>query len=288
MILWSVAKRNLKLFFRDKSSVFFSLLAVFIIIGLYVLFLGNILTSGADELGENARFVMDSWIMAGLLSVTSLTTTMGAFGVMIDDKTGKIMKDFTASPVRRSTLVGGYILSSFLIGVIMSVLTFALAEAYIVAYGGKLLDLMGTLRVFGCILLSVLTSSAMVFFMVSFFKSNNAFATASTILGTLVGFLTGIYIPIGSLPASVQTVIRFFPISHAGVLMRQIMMEAPLKSVNMDAQSLQGFRLAMGVDFKYGDTILSPMGSIAVLLGSAVLFFALALINVARKKKDLS
>ncbi len=35
-----MAKRNLKLFFRDKSAVFFSLLAVFIIIGLYALFLG--------------------------------------------------------------------------------------------------------------------------------------------------------------------------------------------------------------------------------------------------------
>jgi len=31
------ALRNLKLFFRDRASVFFSLLAVFIIIGLYVL-----------------------------------------------------------------------------------------------------------------------------------------------------------------------------------------------------------------------------------------------------------
>ncbi len=33
--------RNLKLFFRDKSAVFFSLLAVFIIIGLYRFFLGD-------------------------------------------------------------------------------------------------------------------------------------------------------------------------------------------------------------------------------------------------------
>jgi multidrug/hemolysin transport system permease protein len=33
--------RNLKIFFKDKSAVFFSLLAVFIIIGLYALFLGE-------------------------------------------------------------------------------------------------------------------------------------------------------------------------------------------------------------------------------------------------------
>jgi hypothetical protein len=31
--------RNLKVFFKDRTAVFFSLLAVFIIIGLYALFL---------------------------------------------------------------------------------------------------------------------------------------------------------------------------------------------------------------------------------------------------------
>lgn len=285
MMLFSIAKRNLKLFFRDKSSVFFSLLAVFIIIGLYVLFLGNMLSSGMQWLGDSARFLMDSWIMAGLLAVTSLTTTMGAYGIMIEDKTNKILKDFSASPVRRSTLVGGYVLSAFVIGVIMSAVTFVLAEAYIVAYGGTLLGISAILRVFACILLAVLASSAMVFFLVSFFQSNNAFATASTVIGTLIGFLTGIYIPIGSLPASVQTAIRIFPVSHAGVLMRQIMMEAPLKAAGLDTATEESFRLAMGVDFKFGGTILTPVHSVLILLATAAVFYVLALINISRKKK---
>ncbi len=286
MMILNIARRNLKLYFRDKSSVFFSLLAVFIIIGLYVLFLGNMLTSNMEWMGDHARFVTDSWIMAGLLAVTSLTTTMGAYGIMIEDKTKKVFKDFTASPVKRSSLVGGYILSSFIIGVIMSVITFVLAEVYIVAYGGELMSLSGMLRVFGCILLSVLSSSAMVFFLVSFFKSANAFTTASTVIGTLIGFLTGIYIPIGSLPASVQTAIRIFPVSHAGALMRQIMMEAPLKAAALDSAAEEGFRLAMGVNYKFGDTILSSAAGIVILLATAAVFYALAILNVSRKRKD--
>ncbi|HWQ57917.1 MAG TPA: ABC transporter permease, partial [Clostridia bacterium] len=281
-MLWNITVRNLKLFFRDKTAVFFSLLAVFIIIGLYVLFLGNMLTTGSDWLGDGARFIMDSWIMAGLLAVTSLTTTMGAYGIMIEDRTKKVLKDFTASPVRRSVLVGGYVTSAFIIGVIMSVITFILAEVYIVVYGGSFMDAAGMLRVFGCILLSVLASSAMVFFLVSFFKSNNAFATASTIIGTLVGFLTGIYIPIGSLPASVQAVVRVFPVSHAGALMRQIMMEAPLKAANLVSEAEEGFRLSLGVNYKFGDTILPAWGSVLILLATAALFYALAILNISR------
>jgi len=39
--MFNLAVRNLKIFFRQKSTVFFSLLGVFVIIGLYVLFLVN-------------------------------------------------------------------------------------------------------------------------------------------------------------------------------------------------------------------------------------------------------
>lgn len=41
-MLKAMVIRNLKLFFRDKAAVFFSLLGVLIIIFLYVLFLGTL------------------------------------------------------------------------------------------------------------------------------------------------------------------------------------------------------------------------------------------------------
>ncbi|HKL94140.1 MAG TPA: ABC transporter permease, partial [Clostridia bacterium] len=76
--------RNFKLFFKDKASVFFSLMSVLIIIGLYALFLGDVWTSGLAF--DGARDIMDNWIVAGLLAVTSITTTMGAYGTMVEDK----------------------------------------------------------------------------------------------------------------------------------------------------------------------------------------------------------
>ncbi|HPW00815.1 MAG TPA: ABC transporter permease, partial [Oscillospiraceae bacterium] len=133
------AKRNLLIFFRDKAAVFFSLLAVFLIIGLYALFLGDVWVSGFSGM-SGVRYLMDSWIMAGLMAVTSVTTTMGAFGIMVDDKTKKIIKDISSSPLKRGKIAGGYILSSYLIGCIMSFVALALAEIYIVADGGELLE----------------------------------------------------------------------------------------------------------------------------------------------------
>lgn len=288
-VMINLIKRNLKLFFRDRTSVFFSLLAIFIIIGLYVLFLGNMMVNNFKELlGSNARFIIDSWVMAGILSVTSITTTMGAFGTMVEDTTKKISKDFSSAPIKRSQLAGGYIISSFIIGVIMSIVSLIVAEIYILANGGKLLELMSLLKLFGVMLLSVFTGSSMVFFIVSFFKSSNAYATASTVIGTLIGFLTGIYIPIGSLPSGVQTAIKIFPISHAAALFRQIMMEAPMSTAfaNAPVQVINGFKQTMGVVFYFGSTELSPIANILVLVATGVVFYVLAVIKISVKKKN--
>lgn len=282
----AIIKRNLKVFFRDKTSVFFSLLSLMIIIGLYALFLGDMIQAGMEDI-PGARFLMDSWIMAGLLAVSSITTTMGAFGIMVDDRSKNILKDFSSSPLSRKSLAAGYILSSFLIGVIISLLAFVIAEGYILAYGGSLLPLTGLLSLLGCILLSVLASSAIVFFITSFFKSQNAFATGSTIIGTLVGFLTGIYIPIGNLPAAVQVVIKAFPVSHAGVLFRQIMMEVPLREAFEHAPpgSLEKFQQELGVVFTFGDHTITALTSVLVLVGTAILFYGLAIWNLSRKSR---
>jgi multidrug/hemolysin transport system permease protein len=288
-VMTNLIKRNLKLFFRDRTSVFFSLLAVFIIIGLYVLFLGNMMVKNFKELlGDNARFTIDSWVMAGLLSVTSITTTMGAFGTMVEDKTKKISKDFSSAPLKRSQLAGGYIMSSFIIGMIMSIAALIVAEIYILANGGNLITLVPLLKLFGVMMLSVFAGSSMVFFIASFFKSNNAFATASTIIGTLIGFLTGIYIPIGSLPSAVQTAIKIFPISHAGALFRQIMMAVPMSIAfkNAPLQAISGFKQAMGVVFYVGGKELSPLVNILVLVATGIVFYTLAVIRISIKKRD--
>lgn len=293
MILF--AKRNLKLFFRDKSVVIFSLLAVFIVIGLYAFFLGDQLVSGFDDIDgvkiKGAKFLMDSWLIAGILAVTSISTTLGAFGVIVDDKVKKIDKDFRCSPVSRSSLAGGYIISSFVIGVIMSIIAFAVGEIYIVVSGGEILPFNSILKVLGMILLTVLAGSSIMFFVVSFFNSMNAFATASTIIGTLIGFITGIYLPIGSMPDGVAMVAKIFPISHAASVFRKIFMEVPFeKSFDgvpdiISNSAIPSIKEELGVDFTIGSWEVSTFDSILILIATSILFYILGIAVISRKKR---
>ena len=282
--MFNLAERNLKIYFRQKSTVFFSLLSVFIIIGLYVVFLGNIWASDYELPGKD--LLMQSWIIAGIMATASITTTMGAFGIMVEDRVKKNDKDFLSAPIKRSQLVGGYLMSSCVIGVMMSLFAFILGEAYIIYSGGKLLSLMAMVKLLAIILLSVTASSAFVFFIVSFFTNNSAYSTASTVLGTLVGFLTGIYLPIGTLPEAVQWIIKIFPVSHAAALMRQVLMESQIKESFADIPDtyITAFKNLVGVTYTYGTYTARPLLHVLVLCATAIIFFLLALWNVSRKK----
>ncbi|HRT68981.1 MAG TPA: ABC transporter permease [Bacilli bacterium] len=281
----SFAKRNLLVFFKDRSSVFFSLLAVFIIIGLYALFLGDAWTNSINV--EGGRFLMDSWIGSGLLAVVSVTTTMGAFGIMVEDKTKKIVKDFISSPLKRTNIAGGYILSAYLIGIIMSLITLVLVEIYIIGNGGTLISFSTFIKVLGILILSTFANTSIMLFVVLFFNSNNAFSTASTIIGTIIGFLTGIYLPIGQLPKSMQWVVKLFPPSHSAVLFRQVMMEEPMAVSFAGAPEavVTEFKEAMGVIYKMGEYEVSELTSILIIAGVGVIFFFLSLLKLSQKKK---
>ncbi len=284
-MIWSLVVRNLKMYFRDKASVFFSMLGVIIIIGLYATFLGDMMISYAGEEFENApidvRFLMDSWIMAGVIIVATITTTLGAYGIAVQDNASKIIYDFRVSPIKRFKIVLSYLISAFFVGLIMCMVSLALGEIYIKFSGGEFLDFLGFLKALGIIILSVMMNSSIAFFIISFIKSNSAFGAISTVVGSIIGFLMGVYIPIGNLPSGLQTVIRYVPYSHPAVLMRQVMMSQAVDLSYMPKQ----FILYTGVHYEWGDAYMSAWLHIGYILLTTLIFFIFGVLMMSRKRK---
>ena len=282
----SFVSRNLKVFFRDKTAVFFSLLAVFIVLGLYVFFLGDVWVESFPNI-KGVKNLMNCWIMAGLIGVTSVTANMGAFGTMIEDKSKNKIKDFYVSPIKKSKIVGGYIISSFIVGSMMSVLTLIISQIYLAYSGVDVLNFKELIEVFLVILITSLSNSAMILFIVSLFNSEKAFSTASTIVGTLIGFITGIYLPISMLPDSVQIIVKLFPTSHGISILRQIFMkkQMDISFADIPTNYIDEFKESMGVVYYINDKLVSNTTSIFILIVSTIIFFFLAVLVLYRKKK---
>ena len=98
--------RDARVYLRDRTSVFFSLLSVLIIVGMYALFLGDsTVRSIENNLGgsvEGVHWMVDAWIMAGILAVSSMTVTLGALGVLVDDESRKRLGAFLVAPVKQA------------------------------------------------------------------------------------------------------------------------------------------------------------------------------------------
>lgn len=280
--------RNLKLYFKDKGAVFFSLLGVLIVIGLYILFLGDTFTDGLKEFYKPEN-IMSGWIMAGLLAITSLTTTMGAFSTMIQDKEKKIFKDFYCAPISRSALSLGYIISSVIIGLLMTLLVFVIAIIYLAVNNIIVISFTMILKLIGVFLLNTCSNTAMALFIVSLLNTEN-FQCSFGNTSALIGFVTGIYLPVGQLPEYVQYIVKCFPTSHGAALFRQILMEDALnKGVSKmpneaKAVALKEVKNILGVTFKFGDTECATLVSVLVLVVALVLFSALSILNINRKK----
>lgn len=282
----SFVSRNLKVFFRDKTAVFFSLLAVLIVLGLYIFFLGDVWIDSFPNI-KGVKNLMNCWIIAGLIGVTSVTANMGAFGTMIEDKSKNKIKDFYVSPIKKSKIVGGYIISSFIVGSMMSVVTLIISQIYLVYSGVDVLNFKELTEVFLIILMTSLSNSAMILFIVSLFSSEKAFSTASTIVGTLIGFITGIYLPISMLPDSVQIIVKLFPTSHGISILRQIFMkkQMDISFADVPTNYINEFKESMGVVYYINDKLVSNTASVFILIASTIIFFSLAVLILYKKKK---
>ncbi|MGX8850072.1 ABC transporter permease [Amedibacillus sp. YH-ame10] len=271
-------KRNMMLFFKDKSALFFSFMAVFIVLFLYICFLGDMMIKPLKApFPDTAREISDTWIMAGTLGIVSLTTSLSVLGIVIEDKQHHILDDFRISPISRMQISVAYICSTIVITFLISTVTLGIAEMYILAYGGKLLDIVTFMKLFGIMLLSILSCTSMLYFIMSFFNSASSFSNITTIIGTLSGFLMGIYVPIGSLPHFLQVIIAWFPPSHGAALFRNVMMEDVLQRSFPAGQetALLEFKKQFGLVFEYGTHTTTLWDNMFVLIGMGVFFFIL-------------
>ncbi len=300
--LFRLTLRDVRVYLRDRASVFFSFLSILIIIGMYALFLGDNTARSIENAVQAAhggsgdiridgvKWMVDAWIMAGILVVNALTVTLGALGVLVDDESRKRLGAFLVAPVKRGRLVQGYLLAAMLVGLLLGMATLAVSQLYIVLKGGELLSFSALVRAMGLQVLNVFSSGCIVFFFVSFVRTPGAFGTLSTIMGTLVGFLAGIYMPVGAMPPAVQTVMKFVPLTHAAALMRQVFMAAPMERVfeSVPPQAAEGVRNEIeevfGVRIFVDGSALSTTVMLGIVAGAGLLFLILSILRMNRRK----
>lgn len=277
----TLVKRHAKLFLKDKASVFFSLFSVLIIITLYILFLSENISSNLPAFDESSAFVF-LWMFAGITAVTTATAALGALGKYMEDNVDKKSEDFLMTKITKQSLAYSYVYYALIIGLIFTILLVGFGYVYTYFNYEYVLPVSGTL--FSIIILSTLMHTLFFYLVTSYLKTMSAFSGFSTIVGTLIGFLAGIYIPIGILPSYIQKVIVLFPTTQSTVLLRDLFMAEVLEPIKdaMPSDAYAEVVELLGVKLYWNGDMLSNTFSWLYLIGITLILMVLVFIRNRR------
>lgn len=293
--------RNIKVYMRDKAAVFFSLLSMLITLALMVLFLGsmnsdtivNLLAEYGgvrDALRDqaNARHLVQVWTLAGIVLINCVTVTMTVMGNLVQDEEEGRLASFYIAPVGRVRITLGYILSAWFIGAGMSLFTLMLGNIVLVMDGAGL-SLKTCLILTGMILVNSFFYASSAYLLSLFVHSQSAWSAVLSIIGTLVGFLGAVYLPMTMLPEKVGTVLKALPVLHGAAMMRRVSVQETLADTfaGLPVQVAEGYCEGMGITVSVKGEILSVTAQIVfVVFLSIVIAAAAALISIRRSVRE--
>lgn len=283
-------KRHLLLFFRDRANVFFSMLAVLIAILLYVFFLAdllavNIAATVPDAAATQVRTVMSGIILGGTVAVGTVSSSQSGIARMVIDRED-VARDFHASPLKRSHLMFSYVMASSIIALIMSGLSLSFTLIYLGIRGAGLPDPISLLQLVITLIFGVISANSFMVLTALCIKSRNAFSSFGSIMGTLIGFLAGVYIPIGQLPNGIAWLINIFPTAHTASLFRQVLAGNLLNgfSAYVSEDTLSEIHSLFGITLQLGRLQTNFLISAVYLLATSIIFYALAIWKMKTQK----
>ncbi|MFT9030482.1 MAG: ABC transporter permease [Leuconostoc pseudomesenteroides] len=272
----AMVKRNMLLYFRNRSGVIFSLLGALISFVLYLVFLKKGISSNWVGISHKNQ-LLDTWLISGTLAITGITTTLTALSQMVKDKEQHVLEDLSLTDAGPMSIRFGYLLSATLIGIIMQLIMLVLMGLYFNVTDKISFQMSQVVPTLGIMVLSAILATLVNAILVNRLKSVDSFGRLTTIIGTASGFLVGTYIPIGSLPTFAQTIMKVAPGSYIASLYRQVLMNDTIKDTFQQESAVRYFNRLMGVQIKWS-SLLSLAGTYKLVMALIVITFIIVLI----------
>lgn len=288
--LMMLVRRNMKMYLSNRSGVFSSLFSMIIILVLNAVFLGSVNENYLAEvimLEENkAQYIIGSWLMAGIMIVNVVTVTLSTLSIMVEDEEKHKLAAFLVTPINRLTLTLSYIIAASMTAFLFSVGTFIFSQIYLYVSCESLLSLSASLKVCGVILIAIFSMVTLFTCVTILVHNMGTFSAISGTVGTLIGFIAGIYLPLGSLSEDIQNVLKAFPVLYGTALVRQIYTEEAITDAfgTLPVEVMKGYKEYMGITIKWGAEEVSILQGLLILLGSGIIFTAIAIILLKHKK----
>lgn len=289
-----LTERNIKIFFKDKGTLFTSLLAPLILLVLFILFLGDVykdsflscLPEGIAVTEKQANGFAGGFLISSLLAVCCVSVAFCANMQMVQDKVTGVIGDFTVAPYKKSALSISYFLATAIITIAICYIALCVGLIYIACVGWYL-SVGQVFSIFLDVLLLSTFGTAISSVICHFLKSQGGITAVSVTVSSVYGFICGAYMPISQFAKAIQTIVSFLPATYGTGLLRTHFLSGVLESLNMPEQAIEGVRDAFDANLYFFENQVSLGAMYAILcVALVVLVGVFVLLNVVRKKKS--
>jgi len=293
--LFSLIKRNVKLFFKDKGMFFTAMVTPIILLFLYAVFLGDVFrnsfVAGLPEGFVLSEDILDALVggqlVSSILSVSCVTVAFCSNFLMVQDKANGVLKDLKISPVKRSTLAVSYYAAT-LISTLIICFTATIISLVYVSFIGWYMTFADIVLLFLDVLVLSLFGTALSSIINYFLSSQGQISAVSSIVTAGYGFICGAYMPISSFATGLQKVLLFLPGTYGTSLIRNHSLGgvfAEMESQGIPTAVVDSLKASLDCSPKFFDWSVSiPMMYVILGVTILVLLGAYILINSLKKK----
>lgn len=274
-------RRNILVFFRNRQTVFFSMLAPLIVFALYVLFLrGNYLDSIMDSMGELKSVIksedidglVNGLLLSGIIGSSIITVPYGTLQIIVEDREKLKDRDILATPMTRWQIILGYFAASAICALCVTMVLLTVGLAVLNAMGNMYWAALDVASLYAETILGTLSSTAISMVLMLLFKSSSACGAFQGILTAASGFVIGAYIPVSQFSDTVQTFCSLWPASGICCLLRGSLLNGLLDHLNTELGGIDQGQFTKSIRQVFG--FKANVGGSAMNTGSIILYVA--------------
>jgi len=292
--LISLVMRDIKIFYRTKGNIFFSMLSVIILVVLHFAIFQNT-TTDAWAAGmqyvpiiqrEHLLWLADSLMFSAIIPIGSVTISLTTLGLMVSDREKNTLSDFLVSPIGRNSLMASYLISSFIVGFIMLLGFIMFFQFYFLIMYGIGFSLSQLSMILLVTVGALIFGNIFILLLISFFKTQQALSAVGAIVGVTMGFISGAYIPIGLFGETTANIFSALPFAQIAVLSRIAFMHRLEYVTPLTHEMLSGeIARTFGFELWIGNHHIPTMGILLIASGTTALLLVLLIIIFAKMKK---
>lgn len=297
--LWTLTKRNIKIYFKDKGMFFSSLITPIILLILYGTFLARVyknsfldgMPDGFTAQESIINGVVGGQLFSSLLAVCCVTVAFCSNTLMAQDKVNKTIMDITVSPVNKTVVALSYLLSTLFSTLIISYIATFASFIYVAMIGWYLtftdvllilLDIF-LLSVFGTLISSIINS---------FLTTQGQVSAVGTLVSAGYGFFCGAYMPISQFGKGLRNVLMFLPSTYGTSLIRNHSLQGVYKEMVDNAgfpkEVVEAIKDSIDCNIYFFDNKVSIFTMFLVLIGTIIVLSGIyVLIYCLKNKKNM-